>query len=107
MLPGGEILMSKEPENVDEHGLTHAISYAAQTSWLQHQSIKENIVFGNAFEDQRYNDVLECCALTPDLQILEDGDLTEIGAKGVTLSGGQKARQVGLAVSPPRANNLP
>ena len=36
--------------------------------------------------------VLECCALKPDLEIFEDGDATEIGARGVSLSGGQKAR---------------
>lgn len=92
MLPGGQIMMSKEPENVNEHGLMHSISYAAQSPWLQHQSIKNNILFGNIFEEDRYNDVIECCALRPDLQILEDGDRTEIGARGVTLSGGQKAR---------------
>lgn len=92
MQPGGQILMSKAPENVDEHGLTHAISYAAQTPWLQHQSIIDNILFGNVFEEQRYNGVVECCALKPDLEMLEDGDQTEIGARGVNLSGGQKAR---------------
>lgn len=84
--------MSKEPEKVDEHGLAHSLSYAAQTPWLQHQSIKENILFGSPYDEQRYKDVLECCALLPDLEILEDGDETEIGARGVSLSGGQKAR---------------
>ncbi|KAH8109668.1 hypothetical protein DFH11DRAFT_1843160 [Phellopilus nigrolimitatus] len=92
LLPGGQILMSKQPEKVDENGLAHAISYAAQTPWLQHQSIKENIVFGSPFDEARYNAVVECCALRPDLKILEDGDETEIGARGVSLSGGQKAR---------------
>ncbi len=92
LLPGGEILMSKEPEKVDEHGLMHAISYAAQTPWIQHQSIKENILFGTPFDEARYKAVVECCALGPDLKMLEDGDQTEIGARGVSLSGGQKAR---------------
>ncbi|KLO18997.1 P-loop containing nucleoside triphosphate hydrolase protein [Schizopora paradoxa] len=92
LLPGGEILMYKEPEKVDEHGFMHAISYAAQTPWLQHQSIKENILFGSPFDEDRYKAVVEGCALAPDLKILEDGDETEIGARGVSLSGGQKAR---------------
>ena len=88
----GEILMSKEPHRVDEYGLAHTISYAAQSPWLQHQSIKENILFGSPYEEDRYNEVVESCALLPDLSIFEDGDETEIGARGISLSGGQKAR---------------
>ena len=48
--------------------------------------------FGTPYDEERYELVLECCALKPDLEIFEDGDLTEIGARGVSLSGGQKAR---------------
>lgn len=84
--------MSKEPTQVDEYGLMHAISYAAQTPWLQHRSIKENILFGSLYDKTRYDEVVRCCALLPDLKALEDGDETEIGTRGVTLSGGQKAR---------------
>ncbi|KAG8689189.1 hypothetical protein FRC11_003875, partial [Ceratobasidium sp. 423] len=71
---------------------TGGISFAAQSSWLEHKSIKDNILFGTPYDEERYNLVLECCALKPDLEIFEDGDLTEIGARGVSLSGGQKAR---------------
>ncbi|PPQ62804.1 hypothetical protein CVT24_000498 [Panaeolus cyanescens] len=91
-LVSGRIIMSKEPSRVDEHGLMHAISYAAQTPWLRHQSIKDNILFGYPLDEERYEAVVECCALKPDLEMLEDGDATEIGARGVSLSGGQKAR---------------
>lgn len=73
--------MKKNTRLVDEHGLMHSISYAAQTPWLRHQSIKDNILFGYPFDEARYNEVLECCALNPDLAILEDGDLTEIGSR--------------------------
>ena len=73
--------MSKEPVKVDEHGLTHSMSYAAQTPWLQHQTIKGNILFGSPFEEARYKAVVECCALKTDLDIFEDGDATEIGAR--------------------------
>ena len=75
--------MSKEPSRVDEHGLTHSLSYAAQTPWLRHQSIKDNILFGYPYDEERYRDVVDCCALKPDLEMLEDGDGTEIGAKYV------------------------
>ncbi|KAJ7807829.1 hypothetical protein B0H14DRAFT_3152303 [Mycena olivaceomarginata] len=88
----GRIIMAKNPSKIDAHGNMHAISYAAQTPWLRHQSIKDNILFGYPFDEARYNEVIECCALRPDLDTLEDGDATEIGEKGVSLSGGQKAR---------------
>lgn len=88
----GKLTISKNTSKIDENGLMHSISYAAQSPWLRHQSIKDNILFGQPFDEERYNDVVECCALQPDLNILEDGDDTEIGSRGVSLSGGQKAR---------------
>jgi ABC-type transport system involved in cytochrome bd biosynthesis fused ATPase/permease subunit len=77
----GQLIMSKDPTRVDEHGLQHAISYAAQSPWLRHQSIKDNILFGYPYDEERYNAVVECCALLPDLDMLEDGDATEIGSR--------------------------
>ncbi|KAJ7222262.1 hypothetical protein GGX14DRAFT_694507 [Mycena pura] len=91
-LPGGRILMSKNASKIDEWGHMQTVSYAAQSPWLRHQSIKDNILFGFPYDEERYNQVIECCALRPDLDMLEDGDATEIGEKGVSLSGGQKAR---------------
>lgn len=79
----GTLIMSKTPTQIDAHSLTHAISYAAQSPWLRHQSIKENILFGYPYDEERYNAVVECCALNPDLAIFEDGDATEIGARCV------------------------
>jgi ABC-type multidrug transport system fused ATPase/permease subunit len=81
MLPGGRIIMSKSPSRVDGFGHMHAISYSAQLPWLQHQSIKENILFGHPLDEKRYEAVIEACALLPDLCVLEDGDATEIGAR--------------------------
>lgn len=83
--PGG-------PLKAGDHGHTHSISYAAQSPWLRDQSIKDNILFGLAYDEERYNDVIDCCALQTDLSLFEDGDDTEIGTRGVSLSGGQKAR---------------
>lgn len=88
----GTLAIPKNTSKIDENGLMHSISYAAQSPWLRHQSIKDNILFGQPFDEERYDAVVECCALRPDLGILEDGDNTEIGARGVSLSGGQKAR---------------
>ncbi|KAI0048026.1 multidrug resistance-associated ABC transporter [Auriscalpium vulgare] len=91
-LLSGRVIMEKDLSRVDEHGYTHSISYAAQTPWLRHQSIKDNILFGSPYDEERYQAVIEACALRTDLDILEDGDETEIGARGITLSGGQKSR---------------
>ncbi|WVQ70586.1 hypothetical protein IAR50_000105 [Cryptococcus sp. DSM 104548] len=89
----GRSYLPKYTTQVDaETGLKNSVAYAAQTPWLQQTSIKNNILFGEPFDEERYEMVLDACALNPDLDILEDGDMTEIGAKGVSLSGGQKAR---------------
>ncbi|KAL0084399.1 hypothetical protein J3Q64DRAFT_1862487 [Phycomyces blakesleeanus] len=72
--------------------LESSVAYAAQTPWLQNASIHDNILFGLPFSEKRYNDTVKACALVKDLLYLEDGDMTEIGEKGITLSGGQKAR---------------
>lgn len=72
--------------------LPYAVSYVSQTAWLQNASIRDNILFGLPYVESRYRDTLYACALNKDLEILEDGDMTEIGEKGITLSGGQKAR---------------
>lgn len=68
------------------------VAYASQQVWLQNASIKENILFGCEYNSDRYNRVIIYCALERDLQVLEGGDKTEVGEKGVNLSGGQKAR---------------
>ncbi|RPD70679.1 P-loop containing nucleoside triphosphate hydrolase protein [Lentinus tigrinus ALCF2SS1-7] len=68
------------------------VAYAAQESWVQSDTIKNNIVFGAPFDEVRYNKVLDQCALRRDLELFDAGDETEVGEKGLTLSGGQKAR---------------
>ncbi|CAK9786601.1 putative ATP-binding cassette transporter protein YOR1 [Cutaneotrichosporon oleaginosum] len=89
----GESFLPKHPSQIDPTtGLRNSCAYAAQTPWLQQQSIKENILFGEPLDEERYQNVVDACALRTDFDILEDGDQTEIGAKGVSLSGGQKAR---------------
>ncbi|EIW77560.1 hypothetical protein CONPUDRAFT_167718 [Coniophora puteana RWD-64-598 SS2] len=58
--------------------------------WLRHQSIKDNVLFGYPYDKERRHAVAECCGPKPDLDILEDGYAMEIGARGVSLSGGCK-----------------
>ncbi|KAF8803433.1 multidrug resistance-associated ABC transporter [Phlegmacium glaucopus] len=68
------------------------VAYAAQESWVQNETIRENILFGSPYDEERYQKVIYQCALTRDLELFEAGDSTEVGEKGLTLSGGQKAR---------------
>ncbi|KAG5927789.1 hypothetical protein E4U53_002802 [Claviceps sorghi] len=68
------------------------IAYASQTSWLQNQTIRDNILFGSDMEKARYDRVLAACCLPEDLRELPMGDRTWVGENGTSLSGGQKAR---------------
>ena len=68
------------------------IGYCAQTPWLQNMSIRDNILFSYPYEEARYKQVLDVCALLPDMAELKHGDLSNIGENGIGLSGGQKAR---------------
>ena len=66
--------------------------YCAQSPWLQNMSIRDNILFSAPYDEQRYKQTLEACALLPDLAWFKHGDLSHIGENGIGLSGGQKAR---------------
>ncbi|CDO74908.1 hypothetical protein BN946_scf184988.g15 [Trametes cinnabarina] len=68
------------------------VAYCSQTAWIQNATLRENVLFGQPFEEDRYWKAIENASLLPDLQVLADGDLTEIGEKGINLSGGQKQR---------------
>lgn len=68
------------------------ISYAPQNPWIMSASVRDNILFAHQYEEDFYNRVLDACALRQDLALLPQGDMTEVGEKGITLSGGQKAR---------------
>jgi ABC-type multidrug transport system fused ATPase/permease subunit len=72
--------------------LDSATAYVAQMPWIEAATIKQNILFGLPFSEERFRDVLYACALLKDLQSFPDGERTEIGPDGVNLSGGQKAR---------------
>lgn len=55
-------------------------------------TLRQNIIFGQPEDDARFHEVVKACCLEPDLEMLPNGEQTEIGEKGINLSGGQKAR---------------
>lgn len=57
------------------------IAYCAQTPWLQSMSIRDNIIFHAPYDEERYQQVLDSCALLPDFAEFKDRDKTEIGEK--------------------------
>ncbi|KAI4143311.1 MAG: hypothetical protein L6R39_004621 [Caloplaca ligustica] len=67
-------------------------AFCPQYAWIQNATVRENIVFGKDYERRWYDEVVDACALRPDLEMLPHGDMTEIGERGITVSGGQKQR---------------
>ncbi|OAX79950.1 hypothetical protein ACJ72_05730 [Emergomyces africanus] len=67
-------------------------AFCPQYAWVQNATVKENILFGKAYDDVWYNNVIDACALRTDFDMLPAGDGTEIGERGITVSGGQKQR---------------
>ncbi|KAI0328372.1 multidrug resistance-associated ABC transporter [Cubamyces sp. BRFM 1775] len=80
------------PESFVSLPRTGGVAYAAQESWVLSDTIRNNILFGAPFDEVRYAKVIQQCALERDLSLFDAGDKTEVGEKGITLSGGQKAR---------------
>ena len=72
------------------------ISYVSQSAWIFSGTVRDNILFGNEFKEEKYQRVINACALKDDMTKFPQGDLTQLGERGVSLSGGQKA-QVSLA----------
>ncbi|KAJ1988448.1 hypothetical protein GGI25_005269 [Coemansia spiralis] len=68
------------------------VAYTPQQPWIMNTTLRDNILFGLKYDEAFYNQVIDACALRPDLDIFAAGDMTEIGERGINLSGGQKAR---------------
>ncbi|XP_053600633.1 ATP-binding cassette sub-family C member 4-like isoform X2 [Plodia interpunctella] len=69
-----------------------SVSYASQDPWLFVGSVRQNILFGQPFKRNRYMEVCKVCALERDISLFPHGDKTVVGERGVSLSGGQRAR---------------
>ena len=69
-----------------------SIAYASQEPWSFNSSIRQNILFGKTYDEKRFNEVISVCAMERDLKLFPFADKTLVGERGVSLSGGQKAR---------------
>lgn len=69
-----------------------SIAYCSQEPWLQNQTLRNNILFGQEFQEYWYNKVIDACELISDIKQMPKGDSTDVGERGISLSGGQKAR---------------
>ncbi|XP_070656005.1 ATP-binding cassette sub-family C member 4-like isoform X3 [Bos indicus] len=85
-------LLGELPPSQGKVSIHGRIAYVSQQPWLFPGTVKSNILFGKKYEKERYEKVIKACALKKDLQLLKEGDLTEIGDRGTPLSEGQKAR---------------
>ncbi|KAL9119448.1 MAG: hypothetical protein Q9187_004001 [Circinaria calcarea] len=85
--------VNREDLPVDlDSGLIDAVAYCAQEAWLTNDTIRNNILFGSPYNEERYRAVLDACALAIDLKDLAQGERTQVGERGISLSGGQKQR---------------
>ncbi|XP_063224666.1 ATP-binding cassette sub-family C member 4-like isoform X2 [Bacillus rossius redtenbacheri] len=87
-----QALMGELPSRSQQLQVVGTLSYASQDPWVFPASLRQNVLFSRPHDQERYSAVLRACALQPDVRQLPWGDSTPVGARGVSLSGGQKAR---------------
>ncbi|XP_070582140.1 ATP-binding cassette sub-family C member 4-like [Ptychodera flava] len=85
-------LLGEIPETEGVIKSQGSLAYAAQQPWVFTGTVRQNVLFGKEYDEELYQKVIDVCALSKDLEILPKGDKTLVGERGVTLSGGQKAR---------------
>lgn len=90
--PSEQELDKVKPIPAAEWLIPSLTAFVSQTPWIEAGTVKDNITFGLPHAEPRYQKVLRACSLEKDIELLVDGDKTEVGPKGVTLSGGQRWR---------------
>eukprot|EP00730_Choanoeca_flexa_P003771 TRINITY_DN11495_c0_g1_i5.p1 TRINITY_DN11495_c0_g1~~TRINITY_DN11495_c0_g1_i5.p1 ORF type:complete len:925 (+),score=222.82 TRINITY_DN11495_c0_g1_i5:170-2776(+) len=83
----GELLPSAGSVTVEG-----TVGYSSQEAWIMSDTIRNNITFGSDYDEKWYQNVVDACQFTPDLALFDAGSETEVGERGLTLSGGQRAR---------------
>lgn len=86
------MLLKELPVKSGKMEIVGKISFSSQEPWLFTGSVRQNILFGEDYDEDRYQKVVDVCALKSDFVSFPFGDKTLVGEKGKSLSGGQKAR---------------
>ncbi|KAJ2865445.1 ABC transporter C member 13 [Coemansia aciculifera] len=87
------LAMCSEVEMTQGTGkLVGRIAYLEQQPWIMNDTLRANILFGREYDEEYYWKVLSACALTDDLEVWPNSDMTVIGENGMNISGGQRAR---------------
>jgi ATP-binding cassette, subfamily C (CFTR/MRP), member 1 len=63
------------------------VSYLPQAPWIMNATLRENVTFGHEYDENKFREVIAACQLEPDIAILPHREFTEIGEKGISLSG--------------------
>lgn len=87
-----QAILRELPLDSGSININGSISFVSQEPWLFAASVRQNILFGEKYDHERYRAVIRSCALDRDFEQFENGDLTIVGERGASLSGGQKAR---------------
>ncbi|KAF7590450.1 hypothetical protein BBP40_002854 [Aspergillus hancockii] len=91
LFPQEHLPLADDASN-NEWEIDSSIAFVSQNPWIENGTVRENILLGHSLNPERYRDVLHACCLEDDLETMQDGDQTDLGANGVNLSGGQKWR---------------
>lgn len=75
-------------ETIPRVEINGTVSLVNQKPWILNTTVRENILFGKQYDEKKYTDCVKYSCLTSDFAVLVEGDLTQIGEKGVNLSGG-------------------
>ncbi|XP_052786000.1 ATP-binding cassette sub-family C member 4-like [Mya arenaria] len=85
-------ILQELPSSQGQITLKGRVAYVSQLPWVFSATLRQNITFGNKYEKAKYDRIIKACALNKDIAIMPHRDLTLIGDRGISLSGGQKAR---------------
>ena len=87
-----EALIGEMRRTSGEIRFNGSVAYCPQSAWIQNATIRENITFGQPFDEERYWKAVKDACLETDIDMMPNGDMTEVGERGISLSGGQKQR---------------